>query len=128
MKVFMGAPPSASRARTRRRRLQDVLLHAPRLDLAEDRLVRIAAVHHVDHLEARRHLARLAEPADDGAVDLRLVDFARVLPRTLRIAIRVRVGEEDVLMRSRRDAQRPSGAEIRDLPDRLLRSNYTTSK
>src|SRR6188508_884908 len=118
MNVFMERAPSASR-RARRRRMQNVLLHAPRLDFAEDQLVRVAAVDLVDHLEPGRDLPGLAELADHGAVHFRLVDFARVLPRFWRITVRIRVGEEDVLMRSRRDAQRPSGAEGGDLPDRL---------
>src|SRR4029453_12766118 len=95
------------------------LLHTPRVDLGKDQLVRVAAVDLVDDLETGRDLAGLAELADHLAVDFRLVDFTRVLPRPWWIAVRVRVGEEDVLMRSRRDAQRPSGAEIGDLSDRL---------
>ena len=59
-------------------------LHAPGFDLAEDDLVGVAAVHHVDHLEARRDFARLAELADDRAVQLRLVDLAGDVPRSRR--------------------------------------------
>ena len=103
----------------RRWRLQDVLLHAPRFDFAQDDLVRIAAVHHVDDLEARRHLARLAELAEHRAIQLRLVDLAGDVPRPRRVAVRIRIGEEDVLVRPRRDAQRPADAEIGDLADRL---------
>src|ERR1041384_6599761 len=45
------------RGRARCRRLQHVLLNAPGLDLTEDDLVGIAAVHHVNDLKSRRHLA-----------------------------------------------------------------------
>src|SRR6266576_1611518 len=52
---------------------QNVFLHAPGFDFAEDDLVGIAAVHHVDDLETRCDLARLAEPADDRTVQLHFV-------------------------------------------------------
>ena len=100
-------------------RLQDVLLHAPRFDLAQDDLVGIAAVHHVHHLEPGRDLARLPELADHRAIELRLVDLTRRLPRPRRVAVRVRIGMEDVLMRPRRDAQRPADPEVGDLANRL---------
>src|SRR5215208_473340 len=102
-----------------RRWLQDVLLHPPRFDLTQYDFVGIAAVHHVHHLEPGRDLARLAELADHGAIELRLVDLTRRLPRPRRVAVRIRVGMEDVLMRSRRDAQRPTDPEVGDLPNRL---------
>src|SRR5262245_58925076 len=71
---FMVRSLSAACARPGRRRLQDVFLHAPRFDLAEDDLVRIAAVEHVNDLESRRILSRLAELAEHGAIEFRLVD------------------------------------------------------
>ena len=43
---------------------QHELLHAPGFDFAHDDLVGIAAVHHVDDLEAGRQLAGMAELAD----------------------------------------------------------------
>src|SRR6185295_15488480 len=55
---------SSSCARAHRRRLQDIFLHAPRFDLAEHDLVRIAAVQHVNDLESGRILSRLAELAE----------------------------------------------------------------
>src|SRR6188508_1156073 len=48
-----------------RRGLQDELLDAPRFDFTEDDFVRVAAVHHVDHLESGRHLPRPAELPQD---------------------------------------------------------------
>src|SRR6266853_6047818 len=62
-------------------RLQDELLHAPGFDFANDDLVRIAAIHHMDHLEAAEFLAGMAELADDGSVQLHLVDLAGDRPR-----------------------------------------------
>src|ERR1700761_4483500 len=88
---------TASKAAATRRRvarrfmllapLQDKLLHAPGLDFAHDDLVGIAAVHHVDDLEARRQLAGMAELADHGAVQLRLVDLARLGPASRPVAV-----------------------------------------
>src|SRR5262245_59010106 len=78
--VFM-VPSSASGAGAARRGLQDVFLDAPRFDLAEDDLVRIAAVEHVHDLEAGRVLPRLAELAEHFSIELRLVDLAGVVPR-----------------------------------------------
>src|SRR5262245_32693046 len=72
-----------------RRRLQDVLLHAPRFDLAQDDLIGIAAVQHVHHLEPGRHLAWLPELANHGAIELCLVDLTRRLPRPRRVAVGV---------------------------------------
>ena len=60
--------------------MEDILLDAPRLDLAQDNLVGIATVQHVDDLKSWWHLARFAELADDGAIELGLVDFAGVVP------------------------------------------------
>src|SRR2546426_12192670 len=64
----------------RRRRLQNVFLHAPRFDFAEDELVWVPAVDLVDDLKAGHDLAGLAELAEDGAIQLRFVNLARVLP------------------------------------------------
>src|SRR5215472_12344170 len=99
---FMMRPLSASCARTRRRRLQDVFLHAPRFDLAQNDLVRIAAVQHVNDLESGRILPRLAELAEHASIQLGLVDLAGVVPRPWWIAVWVRIGEEHVLMGHRR--------------------------
>src|SRR6185436_7053425 len=89
------------------------LLHAPRFNLADDDLVRVAAVHHVDHLEAAELLARMAELAEHRAIELHLVDLSGVGPRTLRIAVRIRVRREHVLMRAGRNAYAPAGASVR---------------
>src|SRR6266481_978378 len=81
-------------------RLQDELLHAPGFDLADDDLVRIAAIHHVDHLEAAEFLAGMAELADDRAVELHLVDLASDRPCARAIAVGIGVGGEQVLVRA----------------------------
>src|ERR1700749_1201417 len=67
--------------------LQDEFLHAPGFDFAHDDLVGIAAVHHVNHLEARRQLAGMAELADHGAVQLQLVDLAGLGPASRPLAV-----------------------------------------
>src|SRR5215469_12770334 len=90
--VFM-VRSSTARARAASRQLQDVFLDAPRFDLAEDQLVRIAAIKHVDHLKSRWVLPRLAELAQDSAIQFRLVDLAGYVPRTRWIAVRVRIGK-----------------------------------
>src|SRR3954470_9063463 len=113
------APLSAACARARRRRLQDVFLHKPRFDLAENDFVRIAAVEHVNDLESGWILPWLAELAEHASIELGLVDFAGVGPRSRWITVWIRIGEEHVLVRPRGNAQRPSGAEIGDFLDRL---------
>src|SRR5438445_6375066 len=100
------APLSAAGAWAPRRRLQDVFLHAPRFDLAEDDLVRIAAVQHVNDLDSGRILSRLAELAEHASIQLGLVNLAGVDPRPRWLPVLVRIREEHVLMRPRRDAQR----------------------
>src|SRR6185503_7711154 len=90
MRASWCAPLLATGARARRRRLQDVFLHPPRFDLAEDELVRIAAVEHVNDLEPGRILARLAELAEHASIQFRLVDLAGVVPRPRWVAVRVR--------------------------------------
>src|SRR6185436_17248143 len=90
MRASWCAPLSATCARARRRRLQDVFLHPPRFDLAEHDFVRITAVEHVNDLESGRILARLAELAEHASIQLRLVDLAGVVPRPRWVAVRVR--------------------------------------
>src|ERR1700731_4278580 len=85
-------------------RLQDELLHAPGLNFPDDELVRIAAIHHVDDLEPTELLAGMAEPADDRSVQFQLLDLPGDVPRPRRIAVRIGVGGEHVLVRPRRDA------------------------
>src|SRR6266436_163308 len=98
---------------------QNEFLHAPGFDFAQDDLVRIAAVHHVDDLEARCDFARPAEPADDRAVQLHLVDLAGDVPCAGRIAVRIGVGSEDILVGTLRDADGPADADIGEFADRL---------
>ena len=102
-----------------RRRLEHQFLHAPRLDLADDDLVRIAAIHHVNDLESGRGLARLSELAEHRSVQLRLVDFAGDVPRSRHVAVRIRIRQEDVLVRPAGNTHRPADAQVGDLPDRL---------
>src|SRR5579885_1102244 len=102
-----------------RQRLQYVFLNSPGFDFAEDDLVGIAAIEHVDHLEARGKFAGLAEAAKHGAIELRFVDLAGIFPGSRLITVRVRVREEDVLVGAGGDASSPSGAEIFDLAQGL---------
>src|ERR1700681_1314061 len=93
-------------------RLQDELLGAPRFDFTNDDLVRVAAIHHVDDLEAAEFLAGVAEPADDCPVQLQLVDLPRDIPGPGRIAVGVGVGGKDVLVRARRNADGPTNTKV----------------
>src|SRR5271170_5626569 len=81
-KVFMkdiSLPP--------RLRFQQELLHAPGLDLRHDDLVRVAAIHHVHHLEASQLLTGMSEFPEDGAVQFHLVNLAGVIPRSRRVPV-----------------------------------------
>ena len=91
---------------------EDDLLRAPGRDLGHEELVRIAAVDLVDGAELSESLAGLAELADDRAVELHLVDLAGDRPRRGRVAVRVGVRDEQVLVRPRRDADRPRVADV----------------
>src|ERR1700722_3078176 len=64
-----------------RLRLQHELLHAPGLDFRHDDLAGIAAIHHMNHLEASQFLAGVAESAEDGSVQLHFVNLADDVPR-----------------------------------------------
>src|SRR3989442_14511527 len=104
---------SCARCRCLRRRwLQDEFLHAPGFDFPDDDLVWIAAIHHVDDLEPAVFLARMAELTNDRPIQLQLVDLPSDVPRARRIAIRVGVGGEHVLMRALRNANGPTDAEV----------------
>src|SRR5215472_15048499 len=103
--------------RARGLRLQDELLDAPGFDLADHDLVGVAAIHHMDHLEAAELLAGMAEAAEDRAVELHLVDLARDSPAAWTVAVRVGVGSEQILVRPLRDANRPADPDI--VVDRL---------
>src|SRR5262245_66155994 len=81
------APPLSCGRRLRGCRLEQQLLHPPRLDFADDDLVGIAAIHHVDDLEAAKLLAGMAEPAEHRAVQLELVDLAGDIPGAGRVAV-----------------------------------------
>src|SRR5215469_3854048 len=71
--------------------LQNEFLHAPGFDFAHDDLVWIAAVHHVDHLEARRQLAGMAEFSDHRSIQLHLVDLPGLGPAPRRISVGIGV-------------------------------------
>src|SRR5690606_34732192 len=70
----------------------------PVVDLGGVDDVRVAAVHLVDGRELPGGLPRAAEPADDGAVELHLVDLAGELGAGGRCAVLPRVGREQVLL------------------------------
>src|SRR5262249_29097865 len=99
--------------------LENQFLRAPGFDLADDDLIRIAAIHHVDHLEAGRGLAGPSEPAEYFAVELGLVDFAGSVPSSGHVAVRVRIRKEDVLVRAAGNTDGPPGADVGDLAYRL---------
>src|SRR5437016_8465952 len=83
-----------------RRWLENQFLHAPRFDLADDDLIRVAAINHVDHLKAGRGLAGVSEPAKHFAVELGLVDFAGDVPRSRHVDVRMRIRKKDVPVRA----------------------------
>src|SRR5579871_5633879 len=106
--LMSGARPAALGSRCH----EQELLHAPRFDLGDDDLVRVAAIHHVDHLEAAELLGGVTEAAEDGAVQFHFVNLARDVPRAGRVAVGIGVGGEQILVRAGRDADRPRGADV----------------
>ena len=102
-----------------RRWLENEFLHAPRLDFARDDLVRIAAIHHVNHLESGGQLAGMAELAEHRAVQFRFINFAGDVPRSWHVPVGIRVRHEHVLVRARRNAHGPADAQIGNLANRL---------
>src|SRR5437763_1177508 len=82
--------------------LQHKFLHAPGFDLSNDNLVRVAAIHHMHHLEPAEFLAGMTELAEDRPIQFHLVDLARRRPCAWGIAVGIGVGGEDVLMRALR--------------------------
>src|SRR5260370_29664459 len=98
-----------------RRWLENQFLHAPRFDLADDDLIRVAAINHVDHLKARRCLAGASEPAKHFAVELGLVDFAGDVPRSMHVAVRIRIRKKDVLVLAAGNTDCPADANAGDL-------------
>src|SRR5687768_627746 len=83
------------------------LLRAPRRYLGRVQLVRVAAVEPVHRLELTGLLTCAPEAADDRAVELHLVDLARLIPRSRRVRVRIRVRHEEVLVRPGRDTHLP---------------------
>src|SRR5580765_7779060 len=70
-------------------------------------------------LEIRRTPCSRGRTSDDRAVELHLVDLAGVRPGAGPVAVRIGIRREHVLMRARRDAHGPAGAEVRVLFQRL---------
>src|SRR5262245_6084864 len=69
------------------RGLENEFLNAPRGDFRDVELVRVAAVDLVHAAELLQVLPRLAEPADDRAVELHLVDLTGDVARRGRAAV-----------------------------------------
>src|SRR5882757_8461878 len=99
-----------------RRRLENQFLRAPRFDLPDDNLIRVAAIDHVNHLEAGCSLAGTSEPAEHFAVELGLVDFTGDVPRSWHVAVRIRIRKEDVLVRAAGNTDRPADPDVGDFP------------
>src|SRR5262245_7844569 len=93
-------------------RMQDDLLRAPCRDLGYPQLVFVAAVHAVNRAELLQLLPGLAELADNRSVEFHLVDLAGDVTRRRGIAVRIRVRGVEIVMRARRDAQRPRVADV----------------
>src|SRR6185503_8547717 len=106
---FMVVPPlprrrSAGGLRRSLLRMQDDLLRAPRGDLRYPQLVFVAAVHSVNRAEFLQLFPGLAELADDGAVELHLVDLAGDVTRRGGVAVGIGVRRVEILVWTRRDA------------------------
>src|SRR5438132_666265 len=87
-------------------------LNAPRRDLGDDELVGVAAVDLVDGAELLQLLAGLAELPEDGSVELHLVDLAGDVAVLREAVVGERVRYVEVLVRARRDADRPRAADV----------------
>ena len=98
-------------------RTQHDLLDPPGGDFRHEQLVRVAAVDLVHRAELAELLAGLAELADDRAVELHLVDLAGDVAILRQPVVGNRVRDEQILMRARRDADRPRVADV--VVDRL---------
>src|ERR1700681_217912 len=92
--------------------MKNDLLRTPGGNLGRIDLVRVPAVELVDRAELLRRVAGLAELPEDRAVELHLVDLAGGVPRRRRAAVGPRIGDEQVLMRPARDADRPRVADV----------------
>src|SRR6185369_17612610 len=67
-------------------------------------------------LKAGCGLAGTSEPAEHFAVELGLVDFAGVVPRSWHVAVRIRIRKEDVLVRAAGNTDRPAYPHVGDFP------------
>src|SRR5437879_7658045 len=88
------------------------LLHAPSGDLADHDLVVVSAIHGMDRAKFLQLLARFAEFAQDGPVELQPVNFAAHLKCVRIVVVRVGVGTVKILMRSGSDAEGPRSADV----------------
>src|SRR6185312_2462875 len=77
--------------RSRQLRFEHQLLYSPRLDLRDEDLIRIPAVHHVDNLESARLLAGMAKAPEDRSIELHLVNLPGDVPRAGSVAVRIRI-------------------------------------
>src|SRR5580765_1704060 len=109
--IFFMRCPLASRRRFAGLRMKNDFLGAPCRDFRNVELIGIAAVDFVHRAELLQGFARLAELADDRAVELHLVDLAGLRRRPRVAVIRHRIRDEQVLMRTWRDADCPGIAD-----------------
>src|SRR4029077_8377380 len=107
------------RSAAARRRLENQFLHAPRFDLADDNLIRVAAIDHVNHLEAGGILSGASESAEHFSVEFGLVDFAGDVPGSGLVAVWIRIGKKDVLVRAAGNTDCPANTDIGDFPNGL---------
>src|SRR5437763_1185849 len=95
-----------------RRRLENEFLNSPGFDFTCHDFIRIAAIHHVDHLESWAQLAGVAELAEHRPIQLGFVNLAGDIPGPGLIPVRIGVRKERILMRPRGNAHRPAYAEV----------------
>src|ERR1700719_1507870 len=96
----------------RRLRMQCDFLHSPTRDLGGHDLVRISAVHGVYGGEFLSLLARLAKLAEDGPIQLHLVNFTSDGSDRRIVVIGIRIGTVQILMRAGSNAHRPGSANM----------------
>src|SRR5262245_14051392 len=101
MRFIMASLPSTGCARGLR--MERDLLNPPLGDFRDVHLVRIPAIHLVHGAEFLEAVARLAEAAQHGAVELHLVDLAGHRGLIEVVAGREGIRRVDVLMRSLRN-------------------------
>src|SRR5580765_4745320 len=80
--------------------LENEFLYAPGFDFAQDQLVGIAAIQHVNYLKSWSQFPGVTKLAEHRSVQLQLVNFSGGVPGTRPVPVRVRVRKERVLMRA----------------------------